>query len=94
MCFENRTLNAEPQARIETTMDHGSVTPTRVLKTIRDGSFADHNSLDRALAGCDGDRYLIRRAIGDLQDAGLIKFESGRFTVNRRVDEAAGSARN
>jgi len=52
-----------------------------VLKAIRDGSFVDHGALDKALAGCDGDRYLIRKSIGDLQGAGLIKFESGRFTV-------------
>jgi hypothetical protein len=62
-------------------MDHGSVTPTRVLKAIRDGSAVDHDTIDRELAGCDGDRFLIRRAIGDLQDAGLIQFDSGRCTV-------------
>jgi len=62
-------------------MDQGSVTPTRVLKTIRDGSGVDHDSIDHALAGCDGDRYLIRKAIGDLQEAGLIKFEGSRFIV-------------
>jgi hypothetical protein len=62
-------------------MDHGSVTPTRVLKIIRDGSVVDHDTIDRALAACEGDRYLIRKAIGDLQDADLIKFDSGRFMV-------------
>ena len=58
-----------------------SITPAEVLKAIRDGSAVDHPTLDKILAGCDGDRYLIRQAIGSLQEANLIKFEQGRFTV-------------
>ena len=62
-------------------MDVHSITPARVLKTIRDGSSVDHRALDEALAGCEGDRYLIRKMVGELQEAGLVKFEGGRFTV-------------
>lgn len=74
------TTAASPQKEVQS-VDQGSVTPTTILKLIRDRSGLDHQAIDTALAACEGDRYLIRKTIGELQQAGLIVFENGRYAI-------------
>ena len=62
-------------------MDRHDVKPAEILKAIRDDVANDFSTLDQTFAACSADRHLIRDALGRLEQAGLVAFANGRYTV-------------
>lgn len=62
-----------------------------VLKAIRDGKATEWSELNAAFGKDRNAQYEVRKAVGDLESAGLILFKDGRFTVTDQWTRIQGT---
>jgi hypothetical protein len=62
-----------------------------LLKAIRDGKATEWDALDAMFGAGPRHRYSLRKAVGDLEAAGLIVLHEGKFTVTDQWNRIQGT---